>query len=57
MFNECTKLSYISPVKDWNVSNGKNFEGMFYNCPGDIDALKIWNISKDKFDSMQKNKK
>jgi hypothetical protein len=41
------KISTINPLKNWNVSNGKQFNYMFSNCQQlvDIKALKNWNIS------------
>ena len=30
MFCECYKLSDLKPIKNWNVSNGNDFSGMFW---------------------------
>ena len=32
MFSSCESLSNIKPLKNWNVSNGKDFYGMFAVC-------------------------
>ena len=47
MFNGCISLSYISSLKNLNVSNGNNFKYMFNGCSSlsDIKPLQNWNIS------------
>ena len=47
MFNNCSSLSDIKPLENWNVSNGNDFSFMFNNCSSlsDIKALKNWNVS------------
>ena len=51
MFCDCSSLVDIKPLQNWNVSNGKNFSGMFDGCKSlsDIKPLQNWNISKNKF--------
>ena len=40
-------LKDINPLKNWNVSNGTNFSGMFIGCSllNDIKPLENWNVS------------
>ena len=47
MFSYCSSLTDISPLKNWNVSNGENFSGMFSGCISltDIFPIKHWNVS------------
>ena len=47
LVNECSSLSDIKALQNWNVSNGKNFNFMFYGCFSilDIKVLQNWNIS------------
>ena len=35
------------PLKNWNVSNGRDFDSMFYNCYllSDIKCFEKWDIS------------
>ena len=55
MFGWCTLLSDIKALQNWNVSNGNNFQGMFYECSSlsDIKALQNWNISNNHFKYMK----
>ena len=32
MFYACKNLTEVDSLKNWNVSKGTNFEGMFKNC-------------------------
>ena len=54
MFYECSSLSDIKSLENWNVSNGNNFSGMFYGCSSlsDIKSLEKWNLSKSNFQSL-----
>ena len=51
MFDSCVSLLDISVLQNWNVSNGKDFSHMFYDCIDvklkQIDAFKDWNVSVD----------
>ena len=53
MFHQWFKLSDIKPLKNWNVSNGKNFSGMFCCCymlsKSDMESLN-WNVSNEYCD-------
>ena len=48
MFSDCRALADIKILEKWNVSNGNNFESMFYGCSSlsDIKAVEKWNVSK-----------
>ena len=54
MFDDCPSLKDITPIKNWNVSNGTGFNGMFGDCPllNDITPLKNWNLDENTFRSM-----
>ena len=56
MFFKCSSLKDISPLKNWNVSNGANFNGMFLKCSSlnDITPLKNWNLNENTFRSIFK---
>ena len=47
MFNGCSSLTDIAPLRNWNVSKGEDFEFMFGNCLllSNIEPLQNWNIS------------
>ena len=47
MFYSCS-LTDISPLRNWNVSNGKNFQSMFAGCSmlSDIKPLENWKVDK-----------
>ena len=47
MFNGCSMLTDIKALEKWNVSNGKDFRGMFTECSSltDIKPLEKWNVS------------
>ena len=50
MFNNCSNLSDISGIKDWNVSNVRIFDSMFAMLPisstsTGLGALSSWNMS------------
>ena len=51
MFGDCSSLSDIKPLENWNVSNGTNFEGMFYKCSSlnNIKPLENWKLSENNF--------
>jgi hypothetical protein len=51
MFNGCVSLSDITPLQNWNVSNGNNFHQMFSGCSTflDIEPLNGWNVSEKEF--------
>ena len=55
MFKECSLLSDIKPLEKWDVSNGTNFNDMFYNCPSldELTPLKKWYISNPKINEMR----
>jgi surface protein len=44
MFTECYKFN--SDVSKWDVSNGENFEYMFFNCKSFNANLSNWYISQ-----------
>ena len=48
LFYGCSKLTDISPLAFWNVSNVTNMSSMFEGCSKltDLTALKSWNVSK-----------
>ena len=45
MFKCCSSLNDIKPLKNWNVSKGIDFSGMFFDCSSlnDIKPLEKWN--------------
>ncbi len=47
MFSECSSLQNVDGLINWNVSNGTNFERMFYDRSSlkNVDGLKNWNVS------------
>ena len=47
MFIWCFSLYDLYPLRNWNVSNGRDFYRMFYGCEllADIKALKNWDLS------------
>ena len=51
MFKDCSSLSNIKPIENWDVSNGDNFEYMFSGCKDSLSTkpLKSWNFSKEKY--------
>ena len=54
MFYHCSSLNDITPLKNWNASNGINFGCMFWNCSSlkDITPLKNWNLDENTFKSL-----
>ena len=55
MFNQCSSLSNLKGLINWNVSKGTDFSCMFYKCPSlkDINGLINWNVSNvNNFSSM-----
>ena len=46
LFYECTSLSDIYILKDWDVSNATNLTCLFYGCSSlkNISGLKNWNV-------------
>ncbi len=47
MFNQCTNLTDINFLSQWNTSNVTNMTSMFQNCTNltDISGLINWNVS------------
>ena len=47
MFYNCSNLTDISALANWNTSSVTNMQGMFYQCSNltDISALVNWNTS------------
>ena len=47
MFGGCSLLKDITPLQNWDVSNGINFENMFWGCSllTDITPIKNWKVS------------
>lgn len=55
MFLGCVRIISLKPLLEWDVSNGESFLGMFTFChtaKSDVQLLKEWNISKEKFGSL-----
>ena len=48
MFFGCNSITDISPLKNWNVSKGEDFEGILGNCYSIIDRTQIisWRFSE-----------
>ena len=46
MFNDCSELSDIKPLENWNISKGVNFERMFTDCSKSLDKrpLEKWKL-------------
>ena len=46
LFYECTSLSDVYILKDWDVSKGQNLNYLFYGCSSlkNIYGLKNWNV-------------
>ena len=55
---QCTSISDIQALKNWDVSNGTNFFGMFGVCSllSDLNGLEDWDVSKGKIFSGMFNK-
>ena len=53
MFLGCSSLPDIKPLQNWNVSNGNNFNGMFYKCSSlcDFKTFQNWKDFKNMFDN------
>lgn len=48
MFSDCSRLQSIKGAESWNVSKGRTFEKMFYECPSlSLDCTK-WDVSSVK---------
>ncbi len=47
LFYDCSNLTDISGLANWNVSNVKDMSLMFYNCSSltDLTPLKSWTVS------------
>ena len=47
MFGHCKKITTLKALKNWNVSNGKDFGYMFEECISliNLDGLQNWNVS------------
>ena len=55
MFYYCSRLSDISPLKNWKVSYDSNVKNMFFNCSKSLNIGIIknnWNIPKNKLNEM-----
>jgi surface protein len=50
MFGSCIYLQNIDGLRNWDVSNGKDFSFMFSYCEKlkNIDGLRNWNVSNGK---------
>ena len=50
MFSECDNLIDISPLKNWDVSNGQYFRCMFSKCSNltTVSGIINWNLSNAK---------
>ena len=48
LFYNCSNLTNITGLANWDVSNVTNMNSMFYNCSNltDLTALKDWNVDK-----------
>ena len=48
MFSGCSKLTDLTPLAGWNVSEVTNISGMFSGCSKltDLTPLAGWNVSK-----------
>ena len=48
MFSECSSLSDLKPIQNWNVSNGNNFSHIFFKCSSlsDLKPIQNWNVPK-----------
>ena len=59
MFCECSSLSDIKPLENWNVSNGNIFDNMFKECSSllDITPFKNWKGFTEMFDENKYHKK
>jgi len=44
-FNNCTKLTTINNVEQWDVSEITSMYGMFYGCTNINDDLSAWDVS------------
>ena len=46
MFSKCSSLSDITPLENWDVSNGDGFTFMFSECSSltNIKKLQKWNV-------------
>ena len=56
MFNECSRLSDIKTLENWNVSNNSDFVGMFISCNNllDLSPLENWRVSIEKLKDLKK---
>ncbi len=52
MFSECSSLSEIKVLENWNLSNGNDLSEMFCGCSSlsDIQVLENWNLSKSQYE-------
>ena len=50
MFSQCSSLSNIKALENWNASKGNDFSFMFFRCRSlsDIKPLQNWNVSNGK---------
>ena len=50
LFWECSSLSDITPLKNWDVSNVTDFGNLFYECTSlsDVMPLLNWNLLNGK---------
>ena len=54
MFNNCSSLSNIKGLENWNVSNGNNFSDIFSGCLSllNIKGLQNLNLSDWEYKNM-----
>ena len=48
IFNELAEVKYIIGLEDWDVSNVKNMECMFWDCKKFNSDLSNWDVSSVK---------
>jgi hypothetical protein len=52
MFGQCIKLYDLEGIEKWDVSNGRNFRSMLFDCDISLDEIKLlekWNFSNKKY--------
>ena len=56
MFFDCSSLSDIKSMQNWNVSKTENFAYIFFGCSPllDISQIKKWKISEYNFKKLKK---
>ena len=47
MFIQCSLLSSLPDISNWNINNVINMNGMFYGCPSlsFLPVISKWNIN------------